>query len=1056
MGAAASEGVGGVSATFTTAGAAAAAQSKPERTSTQAAIEENWQQYRQDNLELFFNTQAKQAEFDQQYSMFLQQQVTNAVGSATCGVCGLGVAHCQVVRLVEVTVIDIAAWFTVKVPVVRCSRCQDNAGHVQRLAVSKLAEAQRELLEEQLYSSLLRSINSDVFRKYFAAALDNYAAMSLEVGSRQWLELPPESLAGCCTVCRRGHLKFLQQEGVLVLVDGLQKMRHFRKAGRASGRVPLLRERLLPDTDFMLWDSAAGAEDDSAGSDSCNTFKADKVLGRSSDLFDQSGIVTLLCRHGFVLAALNMPTGERWAYATYLLHVLMHEHSILPYIMMYDINCRFQAHFKKWVEQHSDWSPDEKAFALRHMQMPVPPFHIHMHMAACQAMNALSRVPAGGTGIGEPTEQMNRFLGLAGVVLQYATLASRALWLEVLFRRWNIRKLRDLPRLLVSSGCRAVARRARLSEQQAGHAARAMAVAIRLQLAVDTAFKEEVASWGTCPTEVEALGGHTALPWQAEVAELIVQLESITWHGSKLLPGSLVQRVWGLSLAAMLHSQKRLQRLRAAHPETVSWVEGSLELEQAVAMLCSAKVAAFQLELERMQRQHFEIQWLQQKIGDVARKEHQKLTKEMQKLGSQLLESLQTLVEWEAQRQRYKQHLVNAATATETAAASSGTPAWHTLQPAELRKQMYAGKLPWGSTARADPDLHPELSRIKQQMALVAYDLRAAEQEVRLVSFETNSYRLSIQQEVEELVAALNAQAAQRSRVRRFEQRQGPDLVDSGVLRQNAWGNQLPPWEASPTQLAAHQQLVDSGAWPAAVAGHVASDGLLHLPNSAAVKLGGTLLRLRPGMWLNDELVNYAMWWLQQRDAHIAGSPVPQLDGVWGGMQGVSCHFFNSFFMGNLYLFAGTVRYNAVRKWTSPRREVLSCSLIVAPCNLNNTHWTLVVADIDRCRILYLDPMGECRADIADAMAAWVQAEAHDKLGQWWDTSSWPRVYLQPGRDIPRQTDGHSCGLYAVVLADCIGAGVPLQHCRMAGADAVAVRARLLDNLCEGVTRFAG
>lgn len=82
-------------------------------------------------------------------------------------------------------------------------------------------------------------------------------------------------------------------------------------------------------------------------------------------------------------------------------------------------------------------------------------------------------------------------------------------------------------------------------------------------------------------------------------------------------------------------------------------------------MLCSAKVAAFQLDLERMQRQHFEIQWLQQKIGDVARKEHQKLTKEMQKLGSQQLESLQTLVEWEAQRQRHKQHLVNAATGAE-------------------------------------------------------------------------------------------------------------------------------------------------------------------------------------------------------------------------------------------------------------------------------------------------------------------------------------------------------------------------------------------------------
>ncbi|WIA15427.1 hypothetical protein OEZ85_002078 [Tetradesmus obliquus] len=74
-------------------------------------------------------------------------------------------------------------------------------------------------------------------------------------------------------------------------------------------------------------------------------------------------------------------------------------------------------------------------------------------------------------------------------------------------------------------------------------------------------------------------------------------------------------------------------------------------------------------------------------------------------------------------------------------------------------------------------------------------------------------------------------------------------------------------------------------------------------------------------------------------------------------MQGVSCHFFNSFFMGNLYLFAGTVRYNAVRKWTSPR-SLQTAGLIVAPCNLNDSHWTLVVADIDRCRILYLDPMG--------------------------------------------------------------------------------------------------
>lgn len=154
--------------------------------------------------------------------------------------------------------------------------------------------------------------------------------------------------------------------------------------------------------------------------------------------------------------------------------------------------CRYQAHFQGWVEKHSGWPLDLQQWALQRMAMPLPPFHAHMHMAACQAKNTLSRVPAGGTGIGEPTEQMNRFLGLAGVVLQYATLAARALWLEVLFRRWNLRKWRDLPRLLVSSAFRAAARKAQLTEQQAALAGQAVAVAKAQQLPVDTEFLSEV------------------------------------------------------------------------------------------------------------------------------------------------------------------------------------------------------------------------------------------------------------------------------------------------------------------------------------------------------------------------------------------------------------------------------------------------------------------------------------------------------------------------------------------------------------------------------------
>lgn len=162
-----------------------------------------------------------------------------------------------------------------------------------------------------------------------------------------------------------------------------------------------------------------------------------------------------------------MPTGERWAYAAFLMHVLMHEHNILPYILMYDINCRFKAYFQKWVESRSDWTEGQRRWAQEILQCPLPPFHVHMHQATCQAKNSLNLVNAGGTGVGEPTEQMNRYLGLAGVVLQYATLAGRALWLEALFEHWNKRKRQDLPRLLVESGCRALTQRKQQSERQA-------------------------------------------------------------------------------------------------------------------------------------------------------------------------------------------------------------------------------------------------------------------------------------------------------------------------------------------------------------------------------------------------------------------------------------------------------------------------------------------------------------------------------------------------------------------------------------------------------------
>jgi hypothetical protein len=42
-----------------------------------------------------------------------------------------------------------------------------------------------------------------------------------------------------------------------------------------------------------------------------------------------AGVFAIFCRHGIILKALNMATGERWAYATLLLSTLL-DQSVVP------------------------------------------------------------------------------------------------------------------------------------------------------------------------------------------------------------------------------------------------------------------------------------------------------------------------------------------------------------------------------------------------------------------------------------------------------------------------------------------------------------------------------------------------------------------------------------------------------------------------------------------------------------------------------------------------------------------------------------------------------
>jgi Ulp1 family protease len=93
--------------------------------------------------------------------------------------------------------------------------------------------------------------------------------------------------------------------------------------------------------------------------------------------------------------------------------------------------------------------------------------------------------------------------------------------------------------------------------------------------------------------------------------------------------------------------------------------------------------------------------------------------------------------------------------------------------------------------------------------------------------------------------------------------------------------------------------------------------------------------------------------------------------------------------------------------------------------------------------------MQDERPDIVEAMAAYVRMEAQEKWGANLDTRTWRRLYLKPGIDIPKQTDGFSCGVYAVVFARCLAAGFPLASCRISAGTAQKARVHIVYSIMQ-------
>ena len=121
----------------------------------------------------------------------------------------------------------------------------------------------------------------------------------------------------------------------------------------------------------------------------------------------------------------------------------------------YDINCRYKNHAIAWAEEKQELNEELTTWVSKLMSFPLGSFHGPMHNALCQSINSLRSIPDAGLGTGEPPEYAWSHMRRSGHLLQYMSLATRALHLERVALLWNKSRRSNLVQFLVAAYKRA-------------------------------------------------------------------------------------------------------------------------------------------------------------------------------------------------------------------------------------------------------------------------------------------------------------------------------------------------------------------------------------------------------------------------------------------------------------------------------------------------------------------------------------------------------------------------------------------------------------------------
>jgi hypothetical protein len=166
--------------------------------------------------------------------------------------------------------------------------------------------------------------------------------------------------------------------------------------------------------------------------------------------------------------------------------------------------------------------------------------------------------------------------------------------------------------------------------------------------------------------------------------------------------------------------------------------------------------------------------------------------------------------------------------------------------------------------------------------------------------------------------------------------------------------------------------------------------------------------------WINDEIVNFCMDMLQDRDRILCSL----------NQSRKKSHFFNS------YLMAKILADEDVSRWTRSSREsnkidVFALDKIFIPINIDDSHWMMAIIFIDRKEICIFDSFREEHSDYLSKLNDWI---SNEEVAFGRDKSTWKLTSVQ---DCPYQNNTYDCGVFAIMCANYLSDNLPLQYSQM-------------------------